>query len=113
MKAIGSIFSGGGRKVDFVCMMGQDHYRDALFVFNDNEAQYKAHRERTTNPIGSARAPVGGNAVIRSYQCQPPPRTAGISTGPNYGSPAPSITVAILCERALLELDALVARAPK
>jgi len=86
MKVIGSIFSGGGKDGDFAWMIAQDHYRDALFIFNDNEAQYKAHREQPADPAGAGCAPGAGNAVIRSYQCQTPPRAAGIPTGPNYDS---------------------------
>lgn len=91
MKVIGSIFGGGGKDGDFAWMITQDYYRDALFVFNDNEAQYKAHREQATKLGGSGCAPGGGNAVIRPYQCQTPPRAAGIPTGPNYDSLAPCV----------------------
>ena len=46
MKVIGSVFSGAGKDGDFDWMITQDHYEDALFVFNDNEGQYKAHRDQ-------------------------------------------------------------------
>ena len=48
MKVIGSVFSGAGKDGDFDWMITQDHYEDALFVFNDNEGQYKAHRDQPT-----------------------------------------------------------------
>jgi hypothetical protein len=91
MKVIGSIFSGGGKDGDFAWMVTQDHYQDALFVFNDNEAQYKAHREWPTDLAGAGCAPGGGNAVIRPYQCQNPARAAGIPTGPNYDNLTPGV----------------------
>jgi hypothetical protein len=91
MKVVGSIFSGGGKDGDFAWMITQDHYQDALFVFNDNEAQYKAHREQPAKPAGSGCIPGGGNAVIRPYQYQTPPRAAGIPTGPNYDSLMPHV----------------------
>ena len=38
------IFSGSGKDGNFSWMIVQEKYRDVLFVFNDNEYQYKAHR---------------------------------------------------------------------
>jgi hypothetical protein len=53
MKVIGSVFSGAGKDGDFDWMITQDHYEDALFVFNDNEGQYKAHRDQPTDLAGA------------------------------------------------------------
>jgi hypothetical protein len=54
-------------------------YADALFVFNDNEEQFRAHRQDPGDPRGCARG--GGNAAIRPYQCAEQVRAAGIPTG--------------------------------
>ena len=53
MKVIGSVFSGAGKDGDFDWMITQDHYEDALFVFNDNEGQYKAQRDQPTVLAGA------------------------------------------------------------
>ncbi len=42
MKVVESISSGGGRDGDFAWMIRHAHYRDALFVFNDNQAPNQA-----------------------------------------------------------------------
>jgi hypothetical protein len=89
MQVIGSVFSRRGQDGDFSWMIEQDQYKDALFIFNDNEGQYKTHRDNPADPEGCA--PGGGNAVIRPYQCRTPPRSAGIPTGPNYDSLTPEI----------------------
>ena len=43
MQVIRSVFGGAGKDGDFDWMVTQDHYEDALFVFNDNEAQWPRH----------------------------------------------------------------------
>jgi len=53
MQVIGSVFSGAGKDGDFDWMITEDHYEDALFVFNDNEGQYKAHRDQPTDLAGA------------------------------------------------------------
>lgn len=90
MKVIGSVFCGAGKDGDFSWMIRQDQYRDALFIFNDNEGQYKAHRDRPQDLAGEGCAAGGGNAIIRPYQCQTPPRAAGIPTGPGYDGLTPA-----------------------
>jgi len=81
VRVIGSIFSRGGKEGDFRWMIEQPEFADALFVFNDNEEQFLAHRQ---NPQGDFGCSVGGgNAVIRPFQCTEPPRAAGIPTGAN------------------------------
>jgi hypothetical protein len=78
---IGSIYEGRGRDGDFTWMIEQRDYADALFVFNDNEEQFRAHRQDPDDPRGCVRG--GGNAAIRPYQCVEPVRAAGIPTGVN------------------------------
>src|SRR5262245_44907014 len=85
----GHIFSGRGKDGDFSWMIVQDQYRDVLFIFNDNEDQFKAHRDNPRAPEGCSTG--GGNAVIRPYQCLTPPRAAGVPTGPNYESLTPGV----------------------
>jgi hypothetical protein len=81
MKLIGSIFRGGGKDGDFSWMIDQPDYSDALFIFNDNEQQFYAHKR---HGVGSAMCvPGGGNAAVRPYQCKLPQRAAGVPTGSN------------------------------
>ena len=55
LQVIGSVFEGGGYEGDFTWMIEQPDYADALFVFNDNEEQFRAHQQtRTTR--GDVRA---------------------------------------------------------
>ena len=108
MKVIGSIFSGGGKDGDFAWMIKQVEYNDALFVFNDNEMQYKAHRDDPTDRSGSGCTPGGGNAVIRPYQYKSPPRAAGIPTGPHYESLTPEIKQ--LIDEAIATIKSIAAR---
>ena len=66
-------------------MIEQPEYADALFVFNDNEGEFRAHQGHAP---GARRCRAGGgNAVIRPYQCEDPPRAAGIPTGDHGGYP--------------------------
>jgi len=78
VELIGSIFSGPGKDGDFAWMIEQPEHADSLFVFNDNEGQWRADREGKHG--GCSRG--GGNAVIRPYQCGTlPQRAIGIPTG--------------------------------
>lgn len=89
IQIIGSIFAGRGKAGDFGWMIEQPEYANALFIFNDNEEQFLAHRK---NPKGGIGCDVGGgNAVIRPYQCQDPPRAICIPTGAR-GEGYPSLT---------------------
>jgi hypothetical protein len=76
-KVIGSVFSGPNRDGDFSWMITQPQYERTLFVFNDNEEQFRAFLRG--QPSGCTRG--GGNAAIRPYQCTVPRRAAGIPTG--------------------------------
>lgn len=79
MHVTGSVFAGRGRAGDFSWMLHQPEYDRTLFVFNDNEEQFRAYQ---ANPhSGAGCAPGGGNAAIRPYRCQDSPRAAGIPTG--------------------------------
>lgn len=81
IQVIGSMFSGTGKAGDFAWMIRQPEYSDALFVFNDNEEQFRAHRDDPDGAFGCAAG--GGNAIIRPYQCKNPPQAIGIPTGSN------------------------------
>lgn len=74
-----SQFTGLGKDGDFLLMMMQPEHADALFIFNDNQEQFiDFHSE----PQGLNACTIGdGNATIRPYQCDDPPRAAGIPTG--------------------------------
>jgi hypothetical protein len=87
----GVIFNGQNEVGDFNWMILQDQYRDALFVFNDNEDQYRQHRDHPAEVTGAGCLAGGGNAIIRPYQCQNPPRAIGVPTGPNYSGLTPHV----------------------
>jgi hypothetical protein len=89
VQVIGSQFSSRGQPGDFAWMLEQPEYADALFVFNDNEEQFRAFVDDA--PDGSGCAPGGGNAVIRPARCEDPPRAAGVPTGTQHGG-YPSLT---------------------
>ena len=87
MQVVGSVFQGRGRPGDFAWMIEQPDWSDALFVFNDNEEQFRAYQRDPADPRGCTRG--GGNAAIRPYRCADPPRAAGVPTGAGgagYGS---------------------------
>lgn len=73
MQLVPSIFKGRGNVGDFEWMIDKKIYEDALFIFNDNEAQFL----RSCGRRGK------GNAVIRPHQKKNPPRCSGVPTG-NY-----------------------------
>jgi hypothetical protein len=79
LQVIGSVYRGANQLGDFRWMIEQSDYQDTLFIFNDNEEQFLAHQQNPDSHLGCA--PGSGNAVIRPYQCQSPPRAAGIPTG--------------------------------
>lgn len=79
VQVIGSVFRGRDKPGDFAWMIEQPEFTDALFVFNDNEEQFRAYRRDPADPRGCTRG--GGNAAIRPYRCAEPPRAAGIPTG--------------------------------
>jgi hypothetical protein len=79
VELVGSIFKDRGERGDFGWMLRQPRYEDALFMFNDNEEEFRAHQAHV--PGSQMCQPGGGNAIIRPYQCQLPQRAAGIPTG--------------------------------
>jgi hypothetical protein len=79
MEVIGTRFTGRDRHGDFAWMIEQPDFQDVLFVFNDNEEEFRAHRSHAR---GARRCHAGGgNAVVRPYQCVDPPHAAGVPTG--------------------------------
>ena len=76
-----SVFIGKGKDGDFEWMIKQDEYARSLFIFNDNETQFKAFH--ANQPAGLSGG--GGNAVIRPFQGGAHPRAAGIPTGDGAG----------------------------
>jgi hypothetical protein len=104
---VGSVFAGRGRAGDFAWMIDQPEYADALFVFNDNEGEFRAHQRHSS---GARQCHAGGgNAVIRPYQCQDPPRAAGIPTGDRQGYPRLTDTARAAIDDALAAIRALLA----
>lgn len=83
MEVIGAVFEERGTYGDFGWMLTDPHYDDALFVFNDNESQFRAFRQDPSSASGCSAG--GGNAAIRPWRCQDPPRAAGIPTGDGGG----------------------------
>jgi hypothetical protein len=74
ISVVHTVFTSRNTDGDFNWMIGNPHYKDALFVFNDNEEYYgKCGRGK-------------GNAEVRPYTCfklngQLHPRSWGIPTG--------------------------------
>lgn len=83
-----TVFSRRGTIGDFGWMIDQPRWRNALFVFNDNESQSQAFLAQVATghiePSSPGCQAGGGNAVIRPYQCRPRRRAAGVPTGPGY-----------------------------
>jgi hypothetical protein len=74
---IKSEFHGSGKEGDFAWMIEQPHHQGTLFLFNDNEREFYKHFKDGPHSCGNG----GGNAAIRTYQCQPQPHAIGIPTG--------------------------------
>ena len=89
MELVPSRFEGRDRPGDFAWMITRPEYADALFVFNDNEEQFRAFRLDPTSPAGLS--PGGGNATVRPYRGADPPRAAGVPTG-RAGQGYPALT---------------------
>ncbi|HXO10619.1 MAG TPA: hypothetical protein VN880_21430 [Solirubrobacteraceae bacterium] len=80
----------GDQQTDFKWMIEQPEYKSTLFIFNDNDEQFRAFLDDQT-PGTSGCRDGGNNAVIRHYRCLKPPRAAGIPTGPGYVSLSHSV----------------------
>ena len=79
MDVIGSKFEGGGKPGDFGWMIRQPDYDDALFIFNDNEAEFRAHQRH--GPASGRCRPAGGTPPSGPRSASSPERAAGIPTG--------------------------------
>ena len=83
-----SVFSHRETNGDFGWMIDQPRWRNALFIFNDNESQSQAFLAQVASghiePSSNGCQAGGGNAVIRPHQCQARRRAAGVPTGPGY-----------------------------
>ncbi|CAB4963054.1 MAG: hypothetical protein F2842_10855 [Actinobacteria bacterium] len=92
---------------DFQWMIVQPDYDDCLFLFNDNEGQFRAHQASagTEHRCGSG----GGNAAIRPYQCHVPARSLGIPTGECGGYTALDERTRSVIDEAIAQLDVLLA----
>ena len=81
IRKVKSVFTRPGTEGDFAWMIEQPKYAQALFIFNDNETQFKAFHANQTGGLSAG----GGNAVIRPFQGGAHPRAAGIPTGDGGG----------------------------
>jgi hypothetical protein len=72
-----SIYSDLGRDGDFAWMSRQAEHEKTLFIFNDNEEQFRAFVRGERFGIEAG----GGNAAIRPLRGLKPPRAAGVPTG--------------------------------
>jgi len=107
MDVVGSTFHRPGQLGDFGWMIDQHEFADALFVFNDNEGEFRAHQRHA--PGARQCHAGGGNAVIRPYQCQDPPHAAGIPTGDAGGYPRLTDGARAAIDDALAAIRALLA----
>jgi hypothetical protein len=111
INVIKSKFSKSGQEGDFSWMINQPHHARTLFIFNDNEDEFYAHFKGGQHRCSDG----GGNAGIRSYQCEPEPRAVGIPTGTydegphckGYSSLDEQVTRAIA--DSISQIDALLA----
>ena len=105
VEVIPVVFSGKGKPGDYAWMRSQSGYERAFFVFNDNEEQFLAHQENPNGAEGCA--PGGGNAAVRPWQCETPPRSAGVPTGTdaNGGYQDLTPTVKAIIDRAVAVIE--------
>ena len=104
---IRSEFSAPGSLGDFRWMIEQPEFADCLFVFNDNDSQFRSHQQRLgTEHVCHAG---GGNASIRPYQCVQPPRAMGIPTGDDGGYRALDAHAKSVIDEAIAYLGELLA----
>ncbi len=76
-EVIGSVFDEPGRDGDFSLMSRQAEHEKTLFIFNDNEEQFRAFVRGDSSGFSKG----GGNAAIRPLRGLKPPRAAGVPTG--------------------------------
>ena len=89
MQVIGSVFTGGGKPGDFGWMLRQTEYDGALFIFNDNEEQFRGLPAATRRAGAAARpvaaTPPSGPTAARTRRGRPasrPARTASATQQP-------------------------------
>ena len=80
-EVIGSVFDKPGRDGDFSLMSRQAEHEKTLFIFNDNEEQFRAFVRGDS--LGFSEG--DGNAGIRPLRGLKPPRAAGVPTGSRGG----------------------------
>ena len=80
-EVIASVFSAPGCDGDFSWMSRQAEHEKTLFIFNDNEEQFRAFVQGERSGITAG----GGNAGIRPLRGLKPPRAAGVPTGSRGG----------------------------
>jgi hypothetical protein len=85
-------------------MIEQAQYARSLFIFNDNEAQFKEFH--ANEPSGLLAG--GGNAIIRPYQGGERPRAAGIPTGDGVGYKQLDAHVKDVIDKALEHIEKLL-----
>jgi len=76
-EVVASVYSVSGRDGDFAWMSQQSEHNKTLFVFNDNEEQFRAFLRGDSSGFSKG----GGNAAIRPLRRLKPPRAAGVPTG--------------------------------
>jgi hypothetical protein len=76
-EVISSVFDKPGRDGDFSLMSRQAENEKTLFIFNDNEEQFRAFVRGDSSGFSKG----GGNAAIRPLRGLKPPRAAGVPTG--------------------------------
>jgi len=101
-----SKFQGTKQVGDFSWMIEQPEFADALFIFNDNESQFRAHQANPRSEFGCAVG--GGNAIIRPYQCTNPPRSAGVPTGDGGGYRQLTAEVKAVIDESIVAIETLL-----
>jgi hypothetical protein len=86
-------------------MIEQAQHARSLFIFNDNEAQFKEFH--ANEPSGLLAG--GGNAIIRPYQGGERPRAAGIPTGDGVGYKQLDAHIKDVIDMALEHIEKLLA----
>jgi hypothetical protein len=105
MQVIKSQYSGPRQNGDFSWMIGRPEFARALFIFNDNEAQFIAFQTGHASGLSAG----GGNAAIRPYQGHSPIRAAGIPTGNHGGYQKLDKNVRALVDDAIAHIARLLA----
>jgi hypothetical protein len=107
VKVEGVQYVAGQDHGDLGAMLGLRDYDDALFIFNDNERQFKEHLQH--GPGAKLCVAGGGNAKIRHLQCQADPRVLGIPTGDGGGYSSLTPHVQQVMKEATAQINGLLA----